>query len=306
MTDLLPPPQAGPRPSVDPRFVRRWVDARREEGRRRLRIAVVAAGVLVVALLAVGALYSPLLNVRHVRVSVQGPLSTRSIAGLAGVSTHTRMISVDSTAIAAHLESDPWLGQARVARHWPGTVSISVVVRAPVAAAPGGAGKWAEIDPTGRVLAVIESAPAGLPVLRGLGPVPVPGSWIAASPGPRFGPLTASAQLVDMDATADGADMPSGPAAALALLAALPAPVRSSVQSIDVAAGGGLQLVVASPKRAGATITVLLGDGSHLQAKVGALVTILDQADLTKATRLNLSVPDRPAIVTTTSAGGGP
>ncbi len=55
-------------PPVDPRFRRRWAEARRAEGRRRLRVLL--ALVFVVALLGgvLGLLHSPLLRVRHVVV----------------------------------------------------------------------------------------------------------------------------------------------------------------------------------------------------------------------------------------------
>ncbi len=50
-------------------------------------------------------------------------------------------------------------------------------------------------------------------------------------------------------------------------------------------------------------MTVTFGDGSQLQAKITAVVTLLDDANLSGVTGLDLSVPTRPAAITTGPAG---
>jgi hypothetical protein len=300
MTDLLGPPAAPPEPPrIDPRFARRWVEARRAEGRRRLHVLLAVAAVVVCAGLAVGSLYSPLLHVRHLRVTVDGPLSSVAVGGLTGVTRSTPMIEVNPSRIAAHLASDPWLGGVRVTRSWPGTVAVSVAVRRPIAVVATGTG-WAQIDPTGRVLADLLSLPAGTPALQGLPPAPSPGSWLTGTAGPQAPPGAPAAGLADMSAAGDGPDVPAGPAAALALLRSLPGPLLSEILSIQVGPGAPLSLVVNPPLLSG-PVTVLLGDGSRLAAKVTALQTMLDQGDLTGVVGIDLSVPSRPATVS--SAG---
>jgi hypothetical protein len=327
VTDLLHP--AGTeRPPIDPRIARRWIDARRQEGRKRLHLLIALGVLVVIVAAAAGSLYSPLLHVRHVRVTVDGPLSATSVGRLSGVSRSTLMIHVDGAAIAARLDADPWIGQARVTRRWPGTVTISVVVRHPLAmvalsAAPAGGGVsgagvsggvgggaavggvggtssaagWAEVDPTGRVLADVAVPPGGVPVLQGIARVPSPGGWIAGSSGLPAGPNAAPSGLVDMAAASDGPDMPAGPAAALAVLDALPAALRADVVSVNAAGGPGLSLVISPPRLASGIVTVALGDGSQLQSKVTAMVTLLANADLSGVTGLDLSVPNRPATI---------
>jgi hypothetical protein len=58
---------------------------------------------------------------------------------------------------------------------------------------------------------------------------------------------------------------------------------------------------VVNPPLLSGPVTVLLGDGSKLAAKVTALQTMLDQGDLTGVVGIDLSVPSRPATVS--SAG---
>lgn len=297
MTDLLDRPRKEERPRIDPRFARRWIDARREEGRRRLHIVVGLGAVAAVVVLAVGSLYSPLLHVRHLRIEVNGPIPAASVGRLAGLSGRTLMIEVDPSRSAHRLDSDPWLGGAHVTRSWPGTVSVSVTVRTPIAVV-GNAGGWAEVDQTGRVLADIAAPPPALPVLQGVTRIPAPGGWLAGTAGPTADPTAAPERLADMSALADGPDVPAGPAAALAALASLPDTLRPDVVSVQMGSPVGLSLVISPPRLAAGTITVALGDGSELQSKVTALTTLLDQASLGGVTSLDLSVPSRPAAAT--------
>ena len=311
MTDILDPPR------IDPRIAQRWIEARREEGRRRLRLLGGVTSVAVAASLAVGSLWTPLLKVRHVRISVAGPpagtgsagdVTVERIRALAGLDHQRLMIDVASGSMAARLDSDPWLGGAVVARHWPGTVTISVGVRSAVAAIPlgsaggapgsaGGSRGWAEVDATGRVVTEVSATPYGMPLLLGVGPVPAVGAWVRGSAGPAVAPDALPAAQVDMDAAADGPDVPAGAAAALAFVDSLPAAIRSRVVSVTAGPGAGLALAVNLPRTAVGSLTVHLGDGSQLAAKVTALVTLFDQSDLTGMSTLDLSVPSRPAGV---------
>ncbi len=64
MTDLLDRPEPAPldRPRIDPRFARRWIDAR-QEGRRRLQGLILVGALVALVVLAVGSLFSPLFHV---------------------------------------------------------------------------------------------------------------------------------------------------------------------------------------------------------------------------------------------------
>lgn len=329
MTDLMEPGAAtgrrarpGPRrpgpagPRIDPRIAQRWVDARRQEGRRRLRVLAVMAAVVTVAAMAVGVLYSPMLAVGQVRVTVTtapgagAALGAARVRAEAGLVHHPLMIELSAAAAARRLDADPVLGGARVTKHWPSTVTVTVDQRAPVAqvavtpSGAGGAGTYALVDSTGRVLAPAGPMVPGLPVVEGVGAAPAAGRWIPGSAGPSADPTAAAAELVDMTAASDGPDVPAGPAAALAFLRALPADLRSAVQTISAGPGPALVVVVAPPRVAVGTVRMDLGDGSQLAAKVTAFDTLLGQADLTGVTSIDLSVPTRPAATTSTPGSG--
>jgi hypothetical protein len=298
MTDLMDAQEASERPRMDPRFARRWIDARRQEGRRRLVVVGVASGLAALVVLAVGSIYSPLFHVRHLRVDVTGPVSAAQVTQLAGVSRHSLMVDVHASSIAARLDADPWLGGARVERKWPGTVTVSVAARTALAVAATSDGRWAQIDATGRVLDVVATRPLGFPVLQGLARVPGAGDWLEGTSGPGPSPAEGPAALVDMAAASDGPDVPQGPAAVLAVLDSLPPVLRAAVLTAQVNPGPGLTLVVSPPRMASGTVTVLLGDGSQLEQKVSAFLTVMAQANLNGVTGLDLSVPARPALET--------
>ena len=319
MTELLDRPTAGRSrtgraagdgPRIDPRIARRWVEARREEGRRRLRILLVVASVATVVGLGVGSLYTPLFALRHIRVTATGgsAVSVARIEAEGGLLHHPLLVDVNPASVARRLDADPLLGAARVAKHWPATVTVTVAERVPLAQVPvaggAGAGAYVEVDETGRVLGAPGPRVTGLPVIQGVGPVPAAGGWIPGSPGPAAVPGSGSAALVDMNAASDAPDVPRAAAAALSVLQALPAGLRSAVQSVSIASGSGLSLVMAPPRLPVGTVAMTLGDGSQLAAKVTALETLVAQAPLSGVSSIDLSVPSRPAAVTATGATG--
>lgn len=304
---------------MDPRIARRWVEVRREQGRRRLKILISMGAAMLVLALVAGSLYTPLFKVRHVRVSVRGPMPAATVAALSGINRHSLMIRVNDSSVARHLDSVPNLGDAQVSTHWPGTVSIRVAVRQAVAAIQGPAAqsptRWSEMDATGRVIAVVGQPPAGIPLLLGTGTAPPPGQWVDGSAGhDALVPAPGRASLADLNAASDGPSVPEGVAAALAIAAALPARISGSVEAIQLSQSGqsgqstqrggagnqaaGLTLIVAPTEGSAGPLTVALGDGSQLAAKLTALTALLTQTDLTGLTGLDLTVPDRPAALT--------
>jgi hypothetical protein len=308
---------------MDPRIARRWVEVRREQGRRRLKVLAAAGAVALILALAAGSLYTPIFKVRHVRVTVSGSLAPAIVEASSRISGRTLMIHVNSAVVERRLDAVPQLGDAKVRTHWPGTVSIEVAVRKPVAViqaggapASGGAAspaKWSEVDATGRVIAVVDAPPAGLPLLEGLGPPPGAGEWLSGTAG-RSAHLPAPGQpaLADLDAASDGPAVPEGAAAVIAVAANLPQQIRGAVQAIQIQAQTSatgsqagapaedrtLSMIVAPTEGSAGPLTVALGDGSQLAAKLTALTALLTQTDLSGITGIDLTVPDRPAALT--------
>jgi hypothetical protein len=283
-------------------------EIRRQESRRRLRILAAGGAAVVVAAVAVGSLYSPWLDLRHVRIAAIGAVPRSEVLSVTGLNHPRPLIEIDTARLAARLDAVVDLGGARVSRAWPATVAIEVTQRTPVAAVaqPASAGPpagWATVDATGRVLAELAAPPPGLPVLQNAGPVPPPGQWLEGSAGPGADPLPPAGtgpatgrSLVDLAAPADSPAVPTGTAAALAVSAALSASMREMVQTVRAGPGRELTLGVLPITIASGSIPVTLGDGSFLSQKLTALAALLTEGDLSGAKGINLSVPDRPAV----------
>jgi cell division septal protein FtsQ len=286
------------RPRIDPRFARRRVEVRRANGRRRLRLLIVTVSVVLAAGLAAGSFLTPLWKVRHVRIQVRGPISRQRIEALAGLDRQRLMIDVNPARIAARLDAVPNLGGARVSRQWPGTVSIEVGVRAAVAQVSRGATTWATVDPTGRILADASSQIPGMPVIRVAAQVPEPGGWLASALGPTVAPGTPAAQEVDLNAPSGSTQAPDPVEAALVAMQVMPPSVKAEIISVTIGATGSLALSLLPANFAAGSISVNLGDGSQLGQKVSALVALVTESDLSKVTQIDLTVPDRPVLLT--------
>ena len=100
--------------------------------RRTKAIAIVALPVLLVAAFALAS-YTALFHVREVRIDGAATLSRDEVLTLAGVGPGTNVFHLDTDAVAASLEADPWVASATVERHLPGTVVIRLQERTPVA-----------------------------------------------------------------------------------------------------------------------------------------------------------------------------
>ena len=248
------------KPAIDPRFRQRLIEVRRTEGRRRLRVLLVLAGFLGVALLGWAFTRSPVLDVDHIRVSGTVHTTAADVTAASGVHKGSAMLDVDGADAAARLRAVPWILSARVERHWPSTVTIAVVERVPVAAVPAKAGVGI-VDRTGRVLGVAPAAPPELPLLLGLPPAGTPTSRV----GGRARDLLAVAQ-------------------------AMPPPVSQRVAAIVATDGGQVELRL---KPSG---VVRLGPPDQLAEKLLATQTVLTQVDLTRLAVLDVRVPASPAI----------
>jgi cell division protein FtsQ len=255
---------------MDPRIRRRRVEVRRQEGRHRLRVLV---GVTAVAVTAAGgwaATGSALLDVDH--IVVQGAVHTpvdQAVAA-AGVRRGQPMTRLDPGRAARGVDGLPWVARATVERHWPGSVGIRIVERAPVAVAPAEGGGSALVDATGRILDQVGSPPAGLAVLAGLPPVGAPGSRL-----------------------------PAEGVAAVSVAVALPAELRARTAGVGpadgaggAAGGGGGEVEL----RLAPDGVVRLGRPEDLARKFDAVRAVLAQVDLRNLAVLDVRRPDSPVL----------
>lgn len=248
---------------MDPRFRRRRVEVRRQEGRRRFRVLV---GVTSVAVIACAGSWlvtdSPVFDLD--RVVIEGAVHTApgDARFASGLRKGQALLDVDEAAASRAVEALPWVRFAVVSRRWPGEVRIRLVEREPVAVAPAADGATALIDGTGRVLEWVDVAPPGLPALAGLPPAGPAGSTLAA----------------------DGV-------ATLAVAVALPPELRARTLGVAPAGDGGEVEMSLSPEG-----KVRLGSAEDLQRKFTAIRAVLAQVDLKNLAVLDVRRPDSPVL----------
>ena len=247
--------------ALDPRFRRRRIEVRRQEGRRRL---VVIAGILGVAGTAVVgwvALRSPLLDVDAVRVTGAVRTPVAEVVAAAGVRPGQALVDVDPDAAASAAARLPWVLRARVTRDWPGSVSIQVTEREAVAVARVDDRTWALVDVDSRVLASVAEPPPGLPTVSGTAPVGPPGTRL----GPAWAPL-------------------------LEVATAAPRPLLGRLQAVAEAEDGGVELRLAPDG------IVRFGPPEQVEEKFTAIATVLAQVDTENLAVLDVRIPRAPVL----------
>jgi cell division septal protein FtsQ len=297
VTQVTSPPRQDEGPRVDPRFRRRWAEARRAEGRRRLRIVAVVGMVIVLVGAGTGLLYSPLLRVRDVLVvgNVHTPRAqVLAAAGLSPGGPATPMVDAGPAKAQRAVESLPWVATATFKRRWPWTVVIAVTERVPVALLVTGQAVDV-VDVTGRVLEVrSRAASAG----KAAGAVPLPSLPMVT------GARSASAgAYIAPEASLTG----PGLGAQLEAAAATPSALAKRRLVLGYSAEAGL---VGYEGRYGTR--VLLGDASSLATKLAVLEELASRVGLRGYSQVDLTVPERPALTAKSgqtgeaSRGSGP
>jgi cell division protein FtsQ len=263
------PPEAGSRPSIDPRIRQRRIAVRRSDGQRRLRRILIAFGLVGLVVVAVLLLHTPLFSARAISVTgAHSHTSTAEIVDAAGLKGHPPLISVNPGAAAGRVEALPFIASARVERRWPDGVKVVVTERVPKALIAGPGSEWSIVDGTGRTLEVLPGSklPLGLLVLSVHGPT---GVVRPARVGRTLG---------------------SAAAFALAVCRTLPPAFAAQVVSVTEGPDGTVSLGLNS------RITVLLGTDSDLEAKYEDIAAIIAHASLRGATVIDVTVPQSPAV----------
>src|SRR5579875_990822 len=266
------PGQARPagRQPIDPRFRRRRVEARRAEGRRRLRALLAGLSVAALAGLATGLLYSPLLRVRDVVVVGDVHTPRAAVLAAAGLSVPGRvpMLDAGSASEVRAVEALPWVARASFTKRWPWTVVVSVHERRPVAVVADGAGQ-ALVDGSGRVLEAGRR-------LAGVVPLPFVAGAVGALPGGQVRP--------------SGGTSPAALSELLAAAGACPAALARRGVELEMASTG-------VEARLGGTATlVVLGSPASVGEKLAVLEELERAVDVASYSVVDLSVPQRPAL----------
>jgi cell division protein FtsQ len=188
------------------------------------------------------------------------------IVATAGLDGHPPLISVDPGAAAARVETLPFIASARVQRHWPDGVTVTVSERVPVAAMAGPGSSWSILDKDGRTLQVVATSPPGLMVLA----VHSAGGTVSPSPV--------------------GRTLPAGARDGLTVARTLPRAFSAQVVSVTEAADGTIDLGLNSG------LTVVLGTDTDLASKYEDVAAIIAHGSLQGAHTIDVSVPASPAV----------
>ncbi|WP_366181425.1 FtsQ-type POTRA domain-containing protein [Actinomyces timonensis] len=227
---------------------------------RRLTGAVVA--LLVVAAIAWGVLYSPLLALRPADIAVQG---AEGASGAVGADQVRGVLAAHEGESLVRLDVDRLGGEvadglvrvrsASVTRSWPHGLTVTLELRNPVAAQETDEG-YAVLDSEAVVLETVAEAPAGL-------------TRLAADGADKGGapPLNA-AQVATMTA----------------IMGSLDATTRQQVSQSTISTTGQVALSLANGAR------VVWGDGSQSALKARVLATLLT----TSASVYDVSAPHNP------------
>lgn len=146
----------------------RFAQRRKEIRRVRMRwfwsgIAVLA----VVALLVWAVVFSPLFALRAGSLKVSGQNQYTDMAGVnaaVGAQVGTPLLRINTTDLENKLVGLRGVGSARVARQWPGGLTVNIQASVPVACAPQEK-RWVILDSGGTVLDTVDKQPGDLPVL---------------------------------------------------------------------------------------------------------------------------------------------
>ena len=264
--------------AVDPRIRARRIAVARAQGRRRLHVLALVAGMAVVAAAAWGVSRTPLMDVDRIAVSGAGPDRTAAILEESSLSAGLPMLYLDVDEAERSVASLPWVRSARVWRDWPGTVHIAVEPRVAAGSVPATGGRTALIDAHGYVIAWVPvSGPDDARFAGGSVAAGVPHLAVPFSGG-----------LGDIHTDADGA---------LAVAAAMPDDLAVWVTAVTVgpADAVGLDLVGGA--------SVVLGHAVLLDDKIDAVRALLSSTDLDCITSIDVTMPDIATVVRQSPCG---
>ena len=250
--------------TVDPRIRARRASVARDAGRRRLRRLLALAAVIAVALLALALTWTPALDIERIDVRGVSHTSPDAVTEAAGITPGDPLAWFDADAAEQGIAALPWVDDVVITRSWTGEVGIEVTERTPVAGivAPG-EDAWLLVDGEGRVLATVGAEPTDVAVMDGV--------TASAEPGDR------------LDDVALGA---------LAVAAAIPEGLRPDVARVS---GTGTGTEFEAALRAGGVIA--LGGPDEAEAKLRAAAAVLATVTPGCVDRLDVALPDAPALV---------
>jgi cell division protein FtsQ len=268
-TTFDPSPVDLPRPGVDPRLRARRIQVRRDEGRKRLRWALIGGAGFAVLLGAGLVLESPFFAVNDVDVTGAVYTDPARLAQVVDELDGSTLLGADLGKAEATLAADPWVKRVRVERRLLRGVRIEIVERIPVTTYMGQDQRWRVLDAEGKVMAVLDP-PGSKPV--------DPLELTLATPGPDLEP---------------GATAPAALAGAAGVVPRLPSDLRSRTCSLAVSEQGRLQLNLCDG------FVVDLGSPDRLRDKLVTTIFVLNTRteEVAASSGLDVGDPERPVLI---------
>jgi cell division protein FtsQ len=175
-TPITPPPEPEPVDvpplEIDPRIEARRELVRRAHTRKRARLLVIVAIVVVLLTATYLTINSPFLAVHHIEVTGATHISDAQVRAASGLRTKKPLLRVDTALAASRVEQLPWVASASVTRHLPNTIRIYVVEAHPIAFLRVH-GLDTLIDANGRAIASVRNAPPSVLPITGVTRAPV-------------------------------------------------------------------------------------------------------------------------------------
>jgi cell division protein FtsQ len=139
---------------MEPRVAERRRSVSEDRARKRLRwiLAVIVAIAVVLGVLWL--VRSPVLSIRQVEISGSQHSDPAGAVRVLGMGIGTPTIDVERDAIAAEILHDPWVESVVVSVSWPGSVTIEIVERTPIAPVLAG-DQWVLVGRDGGVVMVV-------------------------------------------------------------------------------------------------------------------------------------------------------
>ena len=233
-------------------------EVQRERHHRWLRRGLFVVVLLAVAVGAVAASRSSLLDVDRVTVTGNTHTPTAEILRASGIRPGDPLLGLDVGRAKREISALPWIRHAAVERSWRGPIRLVVVEREPAAAAQFGK-EWVLIDASGHVLAS------------------------SKAPGPT------TVRIVGLEAGHEGGAQVRGAAPFLRVVELLDPRVRAHGVTI-YAVDGEYRIRL----RTGGLVR--LGEAGHMHAKLRSLTTVLLRVDVRCLRIIDVRVPTVPTV----------
>jgi cell division protein FtsQ len=253
---------AEPELHIEPKLRARRIEVRRAARRHRRRMAI-AVGLLVALVAATaGVLYSPLLDVDHLRVAGAAHVGERAVVAASGISTGDRLVDLDLDRARRRIGHIPWVRRVRIERHWPDSVVIRVTERAAVAIVETSGGQKLAITTGGVVAGRATAFDLALPVVK-----------------------------LETGVPKVGDRLPTPMARAVEMVGAMPLAVRLAMEHASVSALGDVSVALAPSGE------IRFGRAEDVAAKFLAAETILGgSVELAHLCRLDVRIPTAPTL----------